>query len=50
MGAYPVHHCRIDNPCPVLIGTCEGPDPAKWGRPDWLMVYNIDADLTGGNQ
>lgn len=42
---YPLHHCDPDNPCPVLVGVCEGPDPKKWARPVWLNVIEIDKEV-----
>ena len=33
---FPVHSCDPDKPCPVLVGSCAGPDPDKWPRPAFL--------------
>ena len=44
---YPIHTCRVDSPCPVLIGECEGPEPTKWKYPKWLQLpkrINIDEE------
>lgn len=47
--SYPIHHCRADSPCPVLIGVCQGPEPSKWSRPKWLeLPIVLEIDKTGG--
>lgn len=37
MAKMPRHSCDSENPCPVLVGICEGPDPKNWKRPAYVL-------------